>query len=120
LTLLPLLFWNSGGLIIFMLLWKNLLLTHPTALLLGFFILRDDPTALHLVQDHDRLSLCGQKAYELNDLTDITSGSNGAYQATIGYDLCTGLGVPNSGFTTAWLKANGVDYTPPPAAPSRA
>ena len=27
--------------------------------------------------------------------TDITSGSNGAYSAGVGYDLCTGLGSPN-------------------------
>jgi kumamolisin len=26
---------------------------------------------------------------------DVTSGSNGAYSATAGYDLCTGLGSPN-------------------------
>ena len=26
---------------------------------------------------------------------DITSGANGAYHATSGYDLVTGLGVPN-------------------------
>jgi kumamolisin len=36
--------------------------------------------------------------YALNgsaSIRDITSGSNGAYHAGMGYDLCTGLGVPN-------------------------
>jgi sugar lactone lactonase YvrE len=38
------------------------------------------------------------KLYALNGtaaLRDITQGSNGAYSAGPGYDLCTGLGVPN-------------------------
>ena len=34
--------------------------------------------------------LSGTKAFN-----DITSGTNGAYQAGTGYDLCTGLGSPN-------------------------
>lgn len=30
-----------------------------------------------------------------SDFVDITTGSNGAYSATVGPDACTGLGVPN-------------------------
>jgi kumamolisin len=45
---------------------------------------------------------------------DITSGSNGAYSATAGWDPCTGLGVPVG---TALLEAlRGAPSTPPPAA----
>ena len=45
-------------------------------------------------------------------MTDITEGSNGAYKAKVGYDLCTGIGVPNEAFTKAWLAENGVTYSP--------
>ena len=38
----------------------------------------------------------------------------GTFQAQHGYDLCTGLGVPNAGVATAWLEKNGVSYTAPP------
>ena len=44
------------------------------------------------------LGLLGPKIYPLlgtGAFRDITSGSNGAYSATAGYDLCTGIGVPN-------------------------
>ena len=44
------------------------------------------------------LGLLNPKLYPLAGsaaLRDITSGSNGYYSATTGYDLCTGLGVPN-------------------------
>jgi kumamolisin len=47
------------------------------------------------------VGLLGPKIYSLNGTTafrDITSGSNGAnglYNAGQGYDMCTGLGVPN-------------------------
>jgi len=54
-----------------------------------------------------------QSIYELNDLTDITTGSNGTFQAQQGYDLCTGLGVPSAGVATAWFEQNGVSYSPP-------
>jgi kumamolisin len=42
--------------------------------------------------------LLGPKIYPLLSTTafrDITSGNNGAFSATVGYDLCTGIGVPN-------------------------
>ena len=46
-----------------------------------------------------------------NNFVDITTGSNatptsnGLYQATIGYDMATGLGVPNMGFLLSTLVA---------------
>jgi uncharacterized delta-60 repeat protein len=43
------------------------------------------------------LGLLGPKVYPLigtPSFRDITYGSNGAYGATVGYDLCTGIGVP--------------------------
>ena len=42
--------------------------------------------------------------------TDITSGSNGAYSAGVGYDLCTGLGTPLVGNLITYLST----YTPSP------
>ena len=57
-----------------------------------------------------------QSIYELNDLTDITTGSNGTFKAQHGYDLCTGLGVLNATVATAWFEQNGVSYSPPTAA----
>jgi kumamolisin len=42
--------------------------------------------------------LLGPKIYPLNGTSsfrDITTGNNGTYGASRGYDLCTGLGVPN-------------------------
>ena len=45
--------------------------------------------------------------YQLSDLTDITRGRNDVFPAGPSYDLVTGMGVPNSGFTKAWLKQNG-------------
>ncbi len=42
--------------------------------------------------------LLGPKIYPLNgtaSFRDITTGNNGTYSAGPGYDLCTGLGVPN-------------------------
>ena len=35
------------------------------------------------------------------DVTDVTSGSNGAYSAGPGYDLVTGIGAPQG-----WALAN--------------
>ena len=55
-----------------------------------------------------------QSIYELNDLTDISTGNNGTFKAQRGYDLCTGLGVPNAAFTAAWLKRNRVSWSPSP------
>ena len=43
------------------------------------------------------LGLLGPKVYPLlgtNAFRDITTGNNGAYKATLGYDLVTGIGVP--------------------------
>jgi kumamolisin len=37
-------------------------------------------------------------------LTDITTGTNGAYNAGIGYDLCTGAGTPQVGKLTALIN----------------
>ena len=48
-----------------------------------------------------------QDVYKLADLTDITMGRADRYSAAPGYDLLTGMGVPNGHFTTAWLKQNG-------------
>ncbi len=35
-------------------------------------------------------------------LRDISSGSNGAYQARVGWDACTGLGVPEAATARLW------------------
>ena len=48
-----------------------------------------------------------QRVYQLADLTDINLGHNDRYSAGPGYDLLTGMGVPNSGFTKAWLEQSG-------------
>jgi kumamolisin len=37
-------------------------------------------------------------------LRDITSGSNGSYQAGKGWDACTGLGSPNGASVLAALQ----------------
>jgi kumamolisin len=39
-------------------------------------------------------------------LTDITSGTNGAYQAGPGWDACTGLGSPSGQALLTALKGN--------------
>jgi len=44
------------------------------------------------------LGMIGPVIYPLigtANFNDITTGSNGAYNATVGYDLCTGIGSPN-------------------------
>lgn len=50
-------------------------------------------------------------------LHDITSGTNGAYSAQVGWDACTGLGSPNGGQVLAGLKvaAPPAQAPPPPA-----
>jgi kumamolisin len=48
-------------------------------------------------------------------LRDITSGNNGAYQATPGWDACTGLGTPEG---TALLSVVSAAGTTDPAAPA--
>jgi kumamolisin len=52
------------------------------------------------------LGLLGPTIYPLigtGDFNDITTGSNGAYNATVGYDLCTGIGSTNMGGLTLAL-----------------
>jgi kumamolisin len=52
------------------------------------------------------LGLLQPKLYPLHAvLHDITSGSNGAYKATTGWDPCTGLGTPDGTALLAALKA---------------
>ena len=41
-------------------------------------------------------------------LRDITSGSNGAYDAAVGWDACTGLGSPDGEALVAVLRGDGV------------
>jgi hypothetical protein len=53
------------------------------------------------------LGLLGPKIYPLvgtSNFRDITSGSNGAYSATAGIDLCTGIGVPDIDSLIGTLK----------------
>ncbi len=59
--------------------------------------------------------LLGPKLYPLLGTTafrDITTGNNGAYSAGVGYDLCTGLGVPNIAILLQPLTGGAI---PPPA-----
>ena len=61
--------------------------------------------------------LLGPRLYPLVGtaaFTDITSGSNGAYNAAPGYDLCTGLGTPN--VTNLIVALGGI---PPPVITSQ-
>jgi kumamolisin len=51
-------------------------------------------------------------------LTDITMGSNGAYQATTGWDPCTGEGTPNAAFWQALVGGQPSDPTQPPNPPT--
>ena len=48
---------------------------------------------------------------------DITQGNNGTYQASSGYDCCTGLGSPNGAKLFA-LNLGGTQPPPPPPAPA--
>lgn len=68
--------------------------------------------ALMVAVNGNRPTNWAQILYQLNALTDITVGSNGAYRAGPGYDLCTGLGVPNANF---WKLATAQASAPPPA-----
>ncbi len=44
---------------------------------------------------------------------DVTSGNNGAYTATAGYDLCTGVGVPTvNNLLATWLGPAITSFTP--------
>ena len=47
---------------------------------------------------HAALYQIGEKAFR-----DITQGNNGAYQAAVGWDPCTGLGSPNGSALLAAL-----------------
>ncbi len=51
---------------------------------------------------------------------DITSGKNGAYDAGVGYDLCSGVGTPNVANLIAGIDAEPADFTRPPTGPVRA
>ncbi|MEI6234080.1 MAG: protease pro-enzyme activation domain-containing protein [Planctomycetota bacterium] len=57
------------------------------------------------------VGVLGPSVYPLigtSSFRDITSGSNGDYSATVGYDLCTGIGVPNVGnLIVALTSVNG-------------
>jgi len=70
--------------------------------------------------------LLGPKIYPLLSTTafrDITSGNNGAFSATVGYDLCTGIGVPNIAILAQALGGQpaatpyGEIIEPPPGSP---
>lgn len=61
------------------------------------------------------VGLLGPQIYPLigtSSFRDITSGSNGAYSAGVGYDLCTGIGTPN---VANLLSALSVGFTTQPA-----
>jgi hypothetical protein len=51
-----------------------------------------------------------------SDFVDVTTGSNGAYSATAGYDMTTGLGVPQWSKLAAHLPLTGTCVTPTPVA----
>jgi sugar lactone lactonase YvrE len=56
------------------------------------------------------VGLLGPKIYPLigtTSLRDITSGNNGLYSAGVGYDMVTGVGVPNVGALALSLGAQG-------------
>jgi kumamolisin len=64
------------------------------------------------------LGLLGPALYPLHGtdaFNDITSGSNGAYAAGPGYDLCTGLGTPNVSNLLAALTRPAPSGNPPVA-----
>jgi kumamolisin len=79
-------------------------------------------TALLVTITGKNLAGLQQTLYQLNNLTDITTGSNGAYKAGVGYDYCTGLGTPNAAFVAAITGATTPPapppVTPPPAPPT--
>lgn len=52
-----------------------------------------------------RITDLASRLYQLNNLTDVIAGSNGAYKAAAGYDLCTGLGLPNKAFFDAMTQS---------------
>jgi subtilase family serine protease len=65
------------------------------------------------------LGLLGPWIYPLvgsDAFNDITTGNNGAYNAAIGYDLCTGAGTPNVAKLIALIDEE-ITSVPPPANP---
>jgi len=56
--------------------------------------------ALGLVQS--RLYPTASPGQASTALRDISSGSNGAYEARVGWDACTGLGVPDAATASLW------------------
>lgn len=68
------------------------------------------------------VGLLNAKIYPLigtSAFSDITTGTNGAYSADIGYDLCTGVGTPNLANLIAALEAGppGLSVTVPSTLP---
>jgi hypothetical protein len=63
-------------------------------------------------------ALYGQAA-AAGALRDITSGSNGAYDAGAGWDACTGLGSPKGAQLLAALQGPAAPPPPPPGSPAR-
>lgn len=73
----------------------------------GFPILGQETLPFKDAVAGQTLPFSAANVYKLSDLTDITRGRADHYSAGPGYDLLTGMGVPNSGFTKAWLEENG-------------
>lgn len=78
--------------------------------------------ALLVMQTGQRIFNLPQKIYALGDkgpngLTDIISGSNGSFHSAVGWDACTGEGVPNAGFCAAMVGAVPPPVVPPPTPP---
>jgi len=55
-----------------------------------------------------------------SDFHDITSGSNGTYSATVGYDLVTGLGTPIANLLVPALAGFGTNQSPTISGPASA
>lgn len=64
-----------------------------------------------------RLTNFVQGIYAKNLLTDIITGSNGAFQAGVNYDYCTGQGVPNAAFFASLTNSAPPPVSPPPVSP---
>jgi kumamolisin len=70
-------------------------------------------TALAVAQVGGPLGFINPHLYPLGDeaFRDITSGSNGAYDAGVGWDPCTGLGSPKAAALIAALVQSAKDST---------
>jgi kumamolisin len=66
----------------------------------GLIALMNQQLGQPLGDPHAALYQIGERAFR-----DITQGNNGAYQAAVGWDACTGLGSPNGTALLAALKA---------------